>query len=66
MEATPRQEDILSLIALGRTDKEIASRLGLSVTTIKTHLRRLYRKHGLRSRAEALAKWLAEKSEKSE
>ena len=63
MEFTPRQDQILSLIALGLTDKEIARRLGISLSTVKTHLRRMYEKHGFHSRGEALAKWLAQKGE---
>ena len=63
METTRRQEQILSLIAAGLSNKQMAHRLGLSPQTIKTHLRNLYRRYGLHSRAEALAKWLAEKQE---
>ena len=55
---TPRQSQVLSLIASGHSDKEIASRLGVSHRTVRTHLDRLLREHGLHSRTEAVAAWL--------
>jgi DNA-binding CsgD family transcriptional regulator len=45
-------------VALGLIDKEIASRLGVSVSTVRTHLQRLYREIGVHSRARAVATWL--------
>jgi DNA-binding NarL/FixJ family response regulator len=55
---TPRQSQVLSLIASGHSDKEIAARLGVSHRTVRTHLDRLLREHGLHSRTEAVAAWL--------
>jgi DNA-binding NarL/FixJ family response regulator len=55
---TPRQAQILSLIASGLSDKQVAARLGLAHRTIRTHLDRLLREHGLHSRTEAVAAWL--------
>jgi DNA-binding NarL/FixJ family response regulator len=55
---TPRQSQVLSLIAAGHSDKEIAARLGVSHRTVRTHLDRLLREHGLHSRTEAVAAWL--------
>jgi DNA-binding NarL/FixJ family response regulator len=55
---TPRQSQVLSLIASGLSDKEVASRLGLAHRTVRTHLDRLLREHGLHSRTEAVAAWL--------
>jgi len=52
---SPRQLQVLALVAMGWSDKEIARSLGLSVTTIKTHLSRMYRHHGFRNRAQAAA-----------
>ena len=56
---SPRQVQIIGLIATGASDKEIAGKLGISVPTVRTHLQRLYRDRGLRNRAEAVAKLVA-------
>jgi DNA-binding CsgD family transcriptional regulator/uncharacterized protein YkwD len=58
MRLTPRQEQIIKLVAAGLGDKEIAARLGLAPNTVRTHLQRLFRQHGLRNRAEAAAEWV--------
>jgi DNA-binding CsgD family transcriptional regulator len=55
---TPRQRELLRLAALGRTDKEIASALGVSYHTVRTHLERLYRAHGATNRTALVALWL--------
>lgn len=54
---TPRQDEILSLVAAGRSDKEIATRLGLTPRTISKHLERIYTKLQLPNRAAAAAFW---------
>ena len=54
----PRQEQILRLAALGDTDKEIAAALGIAVPTVRTHLDRFFRDHGVRNRTEAVAVWI--------
>jgi DNA-binding CsgD family transcriptional regulator/uncharacterized protein YkwD len=59
MRLTPRQEQIVELVAAGLGDKEIAARLGLAPNTVRTHLQRLFRQHRLRNRAEAAAEWVA-------
>jgi DNA-binding NarL/FixJ family response regulator len=60
MHLSPRQIEILSLIAAGCCDKEIAQRLGMSARTVDSHLQRLYQRHGVHSRAAIVAKWLLE------
>lgn len=55
---TPRQSQVLALIASGMSDKEVAERLGLAHRTVRTHIDRMLREHGLRSRTEAVAAWL--------
>src|SRR3989449_8910813 len=55
---SPRQSQVLALIASGLSDKEVASRLGLAHRTVRTHIDRMLREHGLRSRTEAGAAWL--------
>jgi len=41
---TPREQELLSLVAVGLSNKEIASKLYIAVETVKTHLQRIYRK----------------------
>ena len=48
-----REQEVLALIAVGYTNKEIAHELFLSVDTIKTHVRRLFSKLEVRNRAQA-------------
>jgi DNA-binding NarL/FixJ family response regulator len=50
---TSREVDVLKLIAVGLSDAETAERLYLSVRTVNAHLRSIYRKLGIRSRAAA-------------
>jgi DNA-binding NarL/FixJ family response regulator len=50
-----RESQVLVLVAEGLTNKEIATVLFLSVETIKTHLRQILSKLGLRNRVEATA-----------
>lgn len=52
---TPREQEVLRLVARGRANKEIAYDLGLSVHTVERHLTNLYPKIGCRSRTEATA-----------
>ena len=49
-----RQRQVLSLLAKGFTDDEIAKLLKLSPHTVSTHVKKLYRKLGVHSRAEAV------------
>lgn len=57
MLVSPRQREIMHLVAVGLSDKEIAAQLQVSPHTVRTHLQRLYAHHGLRNRAEAAATW---------
>jgi class 3 adenylate cyclase/DNA-binding CsgD family transcriptional regulator len=50
---TEREVDVLRLVAFGLSDAEAAERLFLSVRTVNAHLRSVYRKLGVRSRAAA-------------
>ena len=52
---TPREIEILALVAEGLANKEVAVRLGISDHTVKTHLAALFAKLGVSSRAEAVA-----------
>ena len=52
---TPREVEVLRLLAAGKANKEIARALGVSPNTVKTHLARLYDKLGASSRTAAIA-----------
>jgi DNA-binding NarL/FixJ family response regulator len=54
VQLTPRELATLRLIADGRSNKEIASSLGISERTVKTHLGHLFDKLGVTSRTEAV------------
>jgi DNA-binding NarL/FixJ family response regulator len=58
MNVTPRQAQILTLLAVGLSDKEIAARLHVSPRTIQAHLDRIYLEYGFHKRAAAAAAWL--------
>lgn len=53
---TEREQDVLRLLALGLTDQEIATRLYVSVATVKTHNHHLLRKLNARNRTQAVAR----------
>jgi DNA-binding CsgD family transcriptional regulator len=53
---TPREMEVLGAIADGLTNKLIARRLNISLHTVKFHVESLFRKLGVRTRTEALAK----------
>lgn len=53
-ELTPREIDVLKLIAMGRSNREIARDLFVSEATVKTHVNRIFFKTGSRDRAQAI------------
>ena len=55
-ELTPREKEILELLAEGITDREIAYRLGISAYTVRTHVKHVREALGARTRWEAVAK----------
>jgi DNA-binding NarL/FixJ family response regulator len=57
-----REKEVLVLLSGGYSNKEIAEKLGLSVETIHGYLKRVYEKMHVRSRAEAVAKYMASKA----
>jgi DNA-binding NarL/FixJ family response regulator len=52
---SPREREVLQLVAAGSTNKEIAATLSIGGETVKTMLARIFAKLGVRSRAEAVA-----------
>ncbi len=52
-ELSAREREVLKGVSLGQSNKEIGRDLGLAEVTIKLHLRNLFRKMGVKSRAEA-------------
>lgn len=53
-ELTARESDTLRLISRGYTYKEVADMLGVSVSTIQTHIKNMYKKLSVNSRSEAV------------
>jgi len=58
MKLTEREAEVLDYLAKGYANKEIADKLGLSLPTVRSHLRSIYDKLHVRSRTEAVAKYL--------
>ena len=57
VELSPREKEILGCLAQGFLIKEIAERLGIGFDTVRTHIRRIYEKLQVHSRAQAVAKF---------
>jgi DNA-binding NarL/FixJ family response regulator len=57
---SPREAEVLDLLAIGYLYKEIAEKTGLSYATVHTHIRHVYEKLHVRSRAQAVAKHLGQ------
>ncbi len=54
---SPREREVLELLARGYLYKEIAEALHISVPTVNTHIRRIYEKLHVRSRSQAIARF---------
>jgi DNA-binding CsgD family transcriptional regulator len=54
-ELTPRENEVFGLVAQGRTSKQIAQLLDISVHTVNNHRKRICRKVGVHSTAELVA-----------
>ncbi len=55
---TAREQAVLDFLAQGLAYKQIGDQLGISINTIRTHLRHIYEKLHVQSRTEAVAKYL--------
>ena len=49
---TPREKQVVALVCLGYTNREVGEKLGISPSTVKTHLRGAATKFGVRGRGE--------------
>ena len=58
---TPREEEILVLLTKGYSNKEIADNLQLGIETVRSHLKNIYTKMHVRSRAEAVAHYMTKR-----
>lgn len=56
-----REEEVLILLSKGYSNKEIAERLSISAETVGSHLKHIYEKMHVRSRTEAVARYMTEK-----
>ena len=57
---TPREREILALLAKGHLYKEIGDTLNISMSTVRTHLQHIYEKLHVQSRTEATRKYLGQ------
>ncbi len=53
---SPREADVLRLLAMGRSNEEIAGNLVLALSTVKWHVAHIYRKLGVNGRMQAVAR----------
>jgi DNA-binding NarL/FixJ family response regulator len=51
---TPRQREVLVLVASGLSNQEIANELGIAIETVKSHLRNVFARLGVHNRIEAI------------
>ena len=56
---TERKAEVVALITLGMTNRELAGRCFLSINTVKSYIRTAYRKMGVRNRSSAVLWGLA-------
>lgn len=56
---TPTQRDVLQLLLSDKTEKEIATEMGQSFHTTHTHVKEIFRKYNVTSRAGLMAVWLS-------
>ena len=57
-ELSPRENEILKLLAEGFLYKEIAEKLSITMSTVRTHIHSVYEKLHVQSRTEAVVKFL--------
>ena len=60
---TPRQQQIIELIVKGNTYKEISQVLYISIETVRTHIKKIYKSLHVKNKAEAITKYLRMQNE---
>jgi DNA-binding CsgD family transcriptional regulator len=55
---TPREIEVLSRTATGRTNADVAADLGVTIHAVKFHLASIFKKLGVHNRTEATARYL--------
>lgn len=63
---TPREKEIVDVLILGYSNKQIASRFGISPQTVKNHLARLFEKFGVSSRLELAMRVVRNEAERND
>jgi DNA-binding NarL/FixJ family response regulator len=58
---SPREQEVLELLSMGASNKEIADKLSLSIETVTWHLKHVYTKLHVRSRTQAALKFLSQR-----
>ena len=61
-ELSPREKEDCGVLAYGNTDQEISEILGISLYTVRTHLRNIYAKTGFKNRTSLTVKFLKNKN----
>ena len=54
---TPREQEVIAMLAEGETNARIAQRLVVSEDTVKTHVKHILRKLGVRNRSQAVSRY---------
>ncbi len=62
LDLTPTEDRVAALVAAGSTNREVADALFVSIHTVEAHLKRIYRKLGVRSRTELASKFKSDTS----
>lgn len=55
---SPRESEVMDLVAEGLSNREVAARLFLSEKTVRNHLNRLFIKLGVTTRSQAIVRWI--------
>jgi DNA-binding NarL/FixJ family response regulator len=55
---TPRENEVLLLLSKGGVDKEIAQAMGISVWTVHGHIKKIFERLNVRTRTEAVVRYL--------